>query len=394
MQPLRPPHDLTIAEPGSTTARDILSRAIRRAMQDLGRLANTPGDRELANFKPVLQQLVRDAPGALASALRRPSVGGLLRCLRRRAPELPFAAGVAELLATLLADLAHAHALPERVVLHRLPTRIISLAARRVIDVPLAATRAEFGPGTIGFRGPGLALDIDLHGADESPRLFAITDQLLLATVDANPLAMSEAHPDKQGNAVDLGGRAIAEWTATLADALALIGQVMPELRREIDLYLHTVVPVGWHDQQHLSASYQEVIGSVYMTLHPQRMTMVEATIHEFQHNKLHALLELDPLLDNAFSPLYGSPVRPDPRPLQGILLAVHAFQPIARLYQLLRNDHHPGTDHLDFVNRYTQIVKGNHEGASVLLQHARPTPIGRALLDEIKRWDDHFAEA
>lgn len=394
MQPLRPPHDLTIPEPGSTTARDILSRAIRRAIQDLVRLTQTPGDHELAAFKPVLQALIRDSPGALASALRRPSVSGLLRCLRRRAPELPFSVGVAELLATLLADLAHEGALPERVVLNRLPKRIISLAACRVIDVPSGATRAEFGSGAIGFRGPGLDVDLDLRRADDPPRLFAITDHLLLATVDGNPLAMSEAHPDKQGNAVDLGGRAITEWTATLADALALIGRHMPELRGEIDLYLHTLVPVGWHEQQHLSASYREVIGTVYMTLHPQRMTMVEAVIHEFQHNKLHALLELDPLLENAFAPLYSSPVRPDPRPLQGILLAVHAFQPVARLYQLMRDANHPGTDHPDFVHRHAQIVKGNHEGASVLLEHARPTPIGRGLLDEVRRLDEHFAPA
>jgi HEXXH motif-containing protein len=394
MQPLAPPRDLTIPEPGSTTARDILSRSIRRAIQDLVRLANLPGDRELVGFKPSLQRLIRDSPGALASALRRPTVSGLLRCLRRRAPELPFSVGVAELLATLHAELAHADALPERVVVHRLPARIVCLGARRVIEVPSGATRAEFGSRTIGFRGPDLALDVDLCDADDPPRLFAITDQLSLATVDQNPLAMSEAHPDKQGNAVDLGGRPISEWTRALADALQLIGQTMPDLRREIDLFLQLVIPVGWHEQQHLSASYQEVIGTVYMSLHPQLMTMVEATIHEFQHNKLHALLELDPLLDNAFSPLYSSPVRPDPRPLQGILLAVHAFQPVARLYQLMREAHHPGSDHPDFVRRYEQILKGNHEGASVLLEHAKPTPIGRALLDEIHRWDQHFAHA
>ncbi|MFV8753198.1 aKG-HExxH-type peptide beta-hydroxylase [Nannocystaceae bacterium ST9] len=388
MQPLRPPHDLTIPAPGSTTARDILSRAIRRAIQDLIRLAGTPGDRELARFKPLLQRLLHDSPGALASALRRPNVGGLLRCLRRRAPELPFADGVAELLATLYTELAHADALPEGAILHRLPTRIVSLAARKVIDVPAGAERAEFGPATIGFRGPGLTLDVDLNEHDEAPRLFPITDHLLLALADANPLAMSEAHPDKQGNAVDLGGHPVDEWTASLADALELIARYMPDLRGEIDLYLHTLIPVGWDEHQHLSASYQEIIGSVYMTLHPHRMTMVEATIHEFQHNKLHALLELDPLLHNAFAPLYSSPVRPDPRPLQGVLLAVHAFQPVARLYQLMRDAGHPGTEQPDFARRHAQIVKGNHEGASVLLEHGRPTAIGQGLLDEIRRWD------
>ena len=41
-------------------------------------------------------------------------------------------------------------------------------------------------------------------------------------------------------------------------------------------------------------------------------------------------------------------------------------------------------------VERYAQIVKGNHEGASVLLEHGQPTRIGQGLLDEIRRWDQH----
>lgn len=394
MQPLAPPHDLTIPAPGSTTARDVLSRAIRRALQDLGRLAGTPGDRELARFKPILQTLLREQPGALASALRRPSVGGLLRCLRRRAPELAFGPGVAELLATLYTDLAHAGVLPEGVVLERVPTRILSLAARKLIELPAGARSLAFEPGALRVRGPGLDRRIDLHEPDAAPRLLAITDTIVLALADNSPLAMSEAHPDKQGNAIDLGDRPASAWTSSLAAALDLIGASLPELRAEIDLYLHMIVPVGADEHQHLSASYQEIIGTIYMTLHPQLMTMVEATIHEFQHNKLHALLELDPLLDNAFAPLYSSPVRPDPRPLQGVLLAVHAFLPVARLYQRMREAGLPGTDSPEFERRYQQIVKGNHEAASVLLEHGQATAIGRGLLDEIRRLDAEFDSA
>jgi HEXXH motif-containing protein len=383
--------DLTIPEPGSTTARDALSGAIRRTMQDLMRLS-TGTDPELRAFRPTLKRLLAETPGAVASVLRSPTVGGLLRCLRRGAPELERADAVAELLATIHADLAHAGALPDVVTQHRLPPRIISLAARRTIAIPANTLRAEFRSGEITFiTADGRTTISVLERPDVAEPCFVpITDTLMLALVDNNPLAMSEAHPDKAGNALDLGGRAATEWADTLARVLELISGYMPELRREIDLYLHQVVPVGYDEHTHLSASYQEVIGTVYMTLHPQLMTMVEASIHEFQHNKLHAQLELDPLLRNAFSPLYASPVRPDPRPLQGVLLAVHAFLPVARLYQLMRAADHPGTRGPDFERRYAQIVAGNHEGATVLLEHGDPTPIGRALLDEIRRWDQH----
>jgi HEXXH motif-containing protein len=395
--PIKAPHDLTIPEPGSTTARDALSGAIRRSLQDLMRLSGA-ADLELRAFRPTLKRLLGEAPGALASVLRAPTVGGLLRCLRRRAPELDFGEGVAELLATIHTDLAHAHALAEPVSQGRLPRRILSLPARRSIEVPAWAARAEFRNGAITFFGPGdqrstieLGLASAPAGGEDAGPYFAITDTLVLASVDNNPLAMSEAHPDKQGNAIDLGGRPAREWTETLAESLELIGRYMPELRGEIDLYLHQIIPVGFDEHTHLSASYQEVIGTVYMTLHPQLMTMVEATIHEFQHNKLHAELELDPLLHNAFSPLYSSPVRPDPRPLQGVLLAVHAFFPVARLYQLMREAGHEGTRGPDFERRYAQIVKGNHEGTSVLLEHGQPTEHGRAVLDELRRWDQWF---
>ncbi len=391
----RPPTvltDLTIPAPGSTTARDALSGALRRAIKDLMRLvASNPGDAELRSFRPTLERLLARSPGALASVLRTPTVGGLLRVLRRRAPELEFAAGVAELLATIHCDLALAGALDQLVTQRRLPKRIVSLPARRVIEIPPGTASAEFQAGAVVLISA--ASERHEHRLAEpasEPRFFPITDTLMLAGVDNNPLAMSEAHPDKQGNQLDLGGRPASEWTATLAEALDLIARHMPELRAEIDLYLHQIVPVGYDEHAHLSASYQEVIGTVYMTLHPQLMTMVEATIHEFQHNKLHAQLELDPLLHNAFFPLYSSPVRPDPRPLQGVLLAVHAFQPVARLYQLMRAAGHERTKHPDFERRYAQIVKGNHEGATVLLEHGQPTELGRGLLDEIRRWDSH----
>jgi HEXXH motif-containing protein len=392
-RPLSVPLDLTIPEPGSTTARAALSGAIRRAIQDLARLiSSNAADPELRAFRPTFDRLLKDSPGALASTLRVPTVGGLLRCLRRRAPELELSAGVAELLATMHADLAFAGALPQPVTQRRLPSRIVSLPARRVIEIPQDTEHAEFRNAAIvlvsrsGQRRE-LALDVP---TDEPPSFHRITDTLVLAGVDNNPLAMSEAHPDKQGNRLDLGGRSPHEWTEMLADGLQLIGRYMPELRAEIDLYLHQIIPVGYDAEAHLSASYQESIGTVYMTLHPQRMTMVEATIHEFQHNKLHAELELDPLLHNAFHPLYSSPVRPDPRPLQGVLLAVHAFFPVARLYQLMRAAGHEGTDRPDFERRYAQIVRGNHEGASVLLEHAQPTAIGQGLIDELRRWDEH----
>jgi HEXXH motif-containing protein len=157
-----------------------------------------------------------------------------------------------------------------------------------------------------------------------------------------------------------------------------------------MELYLCQIIPVGVDREKHLSASYREAIGTIYLTLHPDLMTMTEALIHEFQHNKLNALFEVDKVLDNAFSPLYPSPIRPDPRPLAGVLLAVHAFLPVAHLYERMIAERHPETSHPGFRERFAQVISINHEGVDVL-RHGQPSPVGAGLLDEIRHLDAHY---
>jgi len=166
----------------------------------------------------------------------------------------------------------------------------------------------------------------------------------------------------------------------------------LPDLGREIKLLIQQVVPVGFDEEKHLSASYQEAIGTIYMTLHPSLMTMTEALIHEFSHNKINALFEVDPLLENAFSPLYTSPLRPDPRPLHGVLLAVHAFLPVARLYERMIDEGHPFAKNAAFVERFERVKQINAEGASVVLENGRATEVGQGLLQEIERWTEYFS--
>lgn len=386
---LQAPRDLTIPEPGSSTARQVLSLALRRNLRELQHLA-TPGEpvdaRDHRATMTAVATLARKAPGVLAAIVRRPNVGALIRTLRpETARGLDASAVSRELRATLLAELAAAGQLEGQVRLERLPAQIVVLGARTCIDVPDERGGATFQAGAIELGDHR----VELGRTD--PAFTAIDRGIVLALVDNNPLSMFEAHPDKEGNAIDLGGHPAAEWAESLRRCFQLIERYLPELRDEMDLFLHQIVPVGYDEHTHLSASYQEAIGTIYMTLHPQRMTMVEATIHEFQHNKVNALFELDPVLHNAFHPLYQSPVRPDPRPLHGIVLAVHAFQPVARLYERMLEADDPATADPFFARRYAQIRSKNHEGATVLREHARPTPIGEGLLDEIARWDDHF---
>jgi HEXXH motif-containing protein len=283
--------------------------------------------------------------------------------------------------------------------LARVPPRVLSIPARLSLAIDPGASAIVLESGRACVERAGEVATVDLAAPVSAPGVVvehpfhSIAGEIVLATHDNNPLASVEAHPEKSGNAIDLGGRSPAAWTSALAAAFEPIARYLPELRAEMDLFLAQVVPVGWDDVKHLSASYQEVVGTIYMTLHPSRMTLAEALIHEFSHNKLNALFALDPVLENAWSPLYASPVRPDPRPLHGVLLAVHAFLPVARLYERMAEEGDQSAKREDVRARFAAIRRINREGAELLLREARPTPIGRGLLDEIRRWHEHYAK-
>ena len=399
----RVPRDLTIPDEGSTAARDVLSAAMRRALAELRRLPTRPplpGDSraEHAAFARTIDALFT-TPGLAASLARRPTIGTLLRCLRK--PQTPDRALdlTRALRAQLAFELACLGALTAPIELGSLPDQVLSIPANLALRFPAGVTAARFDSGRVTLvtpRGEETHAIAAWTTGERRPDFVhhpyrEITPGLHLALTDNNPLQMFEAHPDKAGNAIDLGGHDSDDWCATLRDALDLIATHLPTIRAEIDLFLQLVVPVGYDDHKHLSASYQEAIGVIYLTLHPNLMTMTEAVIHEFSHNKLNALIELDPVLENAFWPLYTSPVRPDPRPLHGVLLAVHAFQPVARLYERMTATGHPRAHSADFQRRFAQIRRINHAGADVVLSNGRPTPIGGSLLDEIRRWDDYY---
>ena len=382
---LQPPRDLTVPDEGSTTARDVLSRSLRRLMGEWrAMLRATPCDpderAETERYAALMEGVFAKAPALAASLVRRPTVSTLVRCLRNALrskddARLDPLALSRSLRAQVGFELALLGELPGELVVTRPPPRLLSLAARAAVDVPA-------GPFTFAN---GVALP------SRTNPYVPVAGELVLALDDLNPLAMYEAHPDKQGNAIDLGGRSAEAWRDVLRESLALIGEHLPTLRGEIDLFIHQFVPVGYDDHKHLSASYQESIGTIYLTLHPNLMTMTEAIIHEFSHNKLNALFELDALLENAYWPLYASPVRPDPRPLHGVVLAVHAFQPVARLYEAMIAAGHPWSKSPDFLRRFEQVKKVNREGAAVVLGNGRPTAVGKGLFDEMRRWDAHF---
>ncbi len=417
MSPLDPPHDLTIPEPGSRSARTVLSRALGRLPGDFLALpaalpTTDAGREELLALQAQVRRLVGGGAGprgaaALLNALRSPTVAALLRSIRNEVKKPGFQRAevepvLVELLAVLGFELGLAGVLDAPLCLTRSPPRLLSLQARADLRLPSGARALHFSPGSLHIEGSTGGITVDLAAVARGEEIanlqvqrpyHPIVGDMMFAVADDNPRASYGAEPGEPGNPIDLGDHPVEEWLGALRAALAPIERHTPELWSELTLYIQQMLPAGYHAVTHRSASYRESIGAIYLTLHPSPMTLTEALIHEFSHNKLHALFELDPVIRNPPSARYRSPVRPDLRPLRGVLLAVHAFLPVAYLYERMIAEGHPLTRSPYFAERFAQIRGINREAASVVLAHAQPTAVGEVLIDEIRRWIAHFGD-
>lgn len=390
------PHGF-LAIPGPNDARPA---ALRRklcllALRDLlgrdGRGSSEPVRRALPRVQAALWQMARPRAALLLEAIGADDVLPLLLSAMSGAYDADAALRAA--VPQLLAQLGSVRGALEEAVLWDVPVERLARPERGIairFDPPARGLLAD--PSGVEVRlanGARVALD-DIDGATPQTTIVRAFHPVpgtgaQLGLVDANPLAMLEEHPEKRGNAVDLGGRTPEAWLEALAAAIDLVRIALPTLHAELAWTLRRIVPVGFEPERHLSASYREAPGLVYLTLHPSTLTLAEAIVHETQHGKLNVLSWFDPLLANGRTTWTTSPVRPDVRPLSGVLLAVHAFVPVAALHRRLADLGHPIAASPEFAARRAQVLAGNERGLAIVRELGEPTPLGRQVLEALE---------
>jgi len=335
----------------------------------------------LAQIQRQLPELLKTDPKAVLAAMRRPEVLVPLLVLRsglREAPEL-----FSQVLPHLVAGLRWS---PPLLWDHPVEQLFTAESHYRFVP-PLRALVSDLS-GVEVEEASGQR--VDLQRCDARRRGWPLQCGVELAAEDSNPLRMDEAHPEKVGNALSLGERSSGEWQSQLNAALDLIGQTLPSFYRALPNALHRIVPIGFAPERHLSASYREAPGTIYMTLHPSPLTLAEAIVHEVQHGKLNTLSWFDAVLSNAMSEWTASPVRSDLRPIWGVLLAVHAFVPVACMHQKMEEQSHPLIETPLFKRRRSEVLEGNDNGLKTVIEKGEPTAMGQRVITDLKKLHDH----
>ena len=361
------------------TMRKVHLSAIRFLLSDPFISISPSLRRKLQLLRPLLTTILKKNPHRLIKAMSQQDVLTAIRMIQLNIVNADRL--FPQLITSLLINL---QTLPEDFLWDQPLEQLIDFPNQRILHFSPPAIGLSIGPIGISVRTaerqniPWTAINTY---AIQSHPFHSMTTFCAVSTFDSNPLSMEEAHPDKDGNQSHLGGKTILEWQEMLQQACLLIQETLPEWWNEFPLIMNRFVPVGYHQEKHLSASYAEALGLAYISLHPDPLIMAEAIIHESQHNKLNAVLWLDPVLHNAHSEWTSSPVRPDMRPLLGVLLAAHAFVPVAALHARMKEQQHPFCTNPSFARRYTEVLHNNQQAIETLQEKANPTSIGHKIL-------------
>ena len=150
------------------------------------------------------------------------------------------------------------------------------------------------------------------------------------------------------------------QWQALFAGAWRLLVDHLPGTAVEIAAGLRAVVPlVDLGDGSSRSGTAHESVGALGTTRPCSAEDFAVTLVHEFEHSKLCALIDLMPLYRAGGTELHHAPWRRDKRPTSGLIQGVFAFLRVAETWNRFRAI--PGlaataTDQFDEIREQVRI--------------------------------------
>ncbi len=165
------------------------------------------------------------------------------------------------------------------------------------------------------------------------------------------------------------------------------------EIEREHGAYapalaagLTTVMPLsaaaGGRD---VSATARHAFGAVAAARPADPVTLALLLIHEFQHVKMGAVLDIYDLYDPADSRLFHAPWREDPRPLEGLLQGTYAHLAVTDFWRV-RQEVSAGAAAEAAGQRFAHWRGHTRDAIETLTTSGSLTPLGMQFVAEMRR--------
>jgi uncharacterized protein len=298
---------------------------------ELARRGNRPDDALAMAGYQLLARVQRQDATAAAEVIGYPSVGAWALHVIRAAGD-PADGAPPETRPSGLAAVAAAAAIRARIDVE--------------IEVPVvngAVLLPSLGSAdAVGATAVVAAMAAEVRSGDRCVKMFPGTPgwrelrrvavgSLDVTVDDLDPFRMPATDGEPTGR---LTLPRVAELRAMLHAAWPVLS---PASAAEIATIVRVLVPYQAPETGHVSTSSPQVFGTVAMSRQPDNYTCAETLVHETQHLKLCALLDLVTLTHPDNGQRYYAPWRTDPRPASGLLQGAYAFLGVSGFWRRQR---------------------------------------------------------
>jgi uncharacterized protein len=360
-------------------------RAERRKLLRLLRIqASGLTDDAYAAGWSLLVSLDRSAPAAVEGVLEHPYVRAWAeRCIRAlargEATDLGYLASIAAAAAVRCGANVEVH-VPVSAGHLYLPT----LGRLQVGDVE-GATVIVPGDGAFQVRAASRHWRVE-PGAGPwdvgwEPTRELRADDFAVRLEDTDPYR--DVH--KWPAAARLADAEVAAWQEQFATAWALIKDVYPAYAPGLIEGLRSLMPLA-NDVpgREISATASEAYGAVAAARPATGDDLALLIIHEFQHVKLGAIMDMFDLYDPADRRLFFAPWREDPRPVRAMLQGTYAHLSVTDYWRCYRH-RAPGPIALGAAERFDRWRTLTAGAIDTLAASGALTPLGTRFVEGMR---------
>jgi uncharacterized protein len=333
----------------------------------------------------LLAQVQRQAPAAADEVISYPSVGAWAIRVIRSSQEQP--ANVAAVAATAqwevrpsgLAAVAAAAAVRAGLDVEF----VVPVLGAGVLLPSLGVAEAVGRTAVVSAKGAEVRsgdLRVRMRPGEPGWREVrpATTGPLSVLVDDLDPMRM----PTPDGDTTE---RLTPAQFTELGDMLRAAWPVLsPARAAEIAAIVRVIVPQQPSASGHVSTTSPQVFGTVAMSAPPDRYTCAETLVHETQHLKLGALLDLVTLTRPDNGQRYYAPWRTDPRPASGLLHGAYAFLGVSGFW---RDQRHSAPEPEVRHRAHAEFARWRDSAAIVaatLLGSGQLTSIGQTFVESM----------
>ncbi|MFB9882210.1 FxsB family cyclophane-forming radical SAM/SPASM peptide maturase [Planobispora siamensis] len=174
----------------------------------------------------------------------------------------------------------------------------------------------------------------------------------------------------------------VAAWQRAFAEAWALIESELPAYAPGLRVGLSVLTPLAPAPEgREVSSTARHAFGAVAAALPDGPATLALLIVHEFQHVKLGAVLDILDLYDEGDTRRFYAPWRDDPRPLEGLLQGTYAHIAVTDFWRVRRHAD-PGRAEAQFA----RWRRDTAEAIETLAASGALTPLGGRFVTEMRR--------